>query len=452
MDDTIQALRKALEQSPDNVPLRAHLADYLLSHGYAREAETEYREAIALAPEDKLLQLGLARAFFHQGKNLEALVIVERLSGEPETGGDVRVMHSWLLVRTGDIEGAVRQYRQALEMDPSLFDDELSNLLNLFPDRTSGSSPSDVDEVFEGRVRSAHEFPSEPVNLELEKPDINFNDVGGMEHVKDEIQNKIILPLDHPELYETYGKKVGGGILMYGPPGCGKTHLARATAGAVNANFLSLGIHDVLDMWIGQSERKLHAIFEHARENTPCILFFDEIDALGASRADMRRSAGRQQINQFLAEMDGLESSNEGILILGATNAPWHLDPAFRRPGRFDRVIFVPPPDQKARVEICRIMLRGKPVGDIDHERVAKKTTDFSGADLKAVVDRAIEAKLRKALRSNRPEPIITKDLLESAKKHRPTTREWFATARNYALYSNEGGIYDDIVDYLKLR
>src|SRR5690606_2704948 len=147
-------------------------------------------------------------------------------------------------------------------------------------------------------------------------------------------------------------KAIGGGILMYGPPGCGKTHLARATAGQVKASFISVGIHDVLEMWIGSSEQRLHTMFEQARRQTPCVRFFDEVDALGASRSDMRQSAGRQLINQFLSELDGVKASNEGVLILAATNAPWHLDPAFRRPGRFDRIIFAPPPDAIARSSI----------------------------------------------------------------------------------------------------
>ena len=210
---------------------------------------------------------------------------------------------------------------------------------------------------------------------------------------------KIILPLEHPEMYKAYGKTVGGGILMYGPPGCGKTYLARATAGEVKAAFLSIGISDVLDMWIGSSEKNLHELFEQARRNKPCVLFFDEVDALGASRADMRHSGGRHLINQFLSELDGVDAANEGVLILAATNAPWHLDTAFRRPGRFDRILFVPPPDLPARAAILRLMLTGKPADGVDFDQVAKKTDDFSGADLKAVVDLAIEAKLRDAMK-----------------------------------------------------
>ena len=165
-----------------------------------------------------------------------------------------------------------------------------------------------------------------------------------MDALKEAIGVKIIYPATHPEIYAAYGQKAGGGLLMYGPPGCGKTYLARATAGELGATFISVGIADVLDMWIGSSERNLAGIFDTARRHVPCVLFFDEVDALAAKRSDFSNASGRQLINQFLAELDGV-GNNEGMLILGATNAPWHVDPAFRRPGRFDEVLFVPPPD-----------------------------------------------------------------------------------------------------------
>jgi SpoVK/Ycf46/Vps4 family AAA+-type ATPase len=272
-----------------------------------------------------------------------------------------------------------------------------------------------------------------------------------MDQVKEDIRMKIILPMMQPELFKAYGKAAGGGILMYGPPGCGKTYLARATAGEVKAKFLSVGISDVLDMWIGSSEKNLHELFNQARQNTPCVLFFDEVDALGASRADMRQTGGRHLINQFLSELDGVDAKNDGLLILAATNAPWHVDNAFRRPGRFDRIVFVPPPDQKARASILEIIVKGKPIDGLEFDAIAKKTDGYSGADLTAIVNLAIEAKLRDAMKSGKLEPIRTKDLLAAVSQVKPSVREWFATARNYALYSNQSGIYDDILKYLKM-
>lgn len=430
--------------SPDNGALREHVAETLLRHGMADEAEVEYRVALQSQPNSASLKLGLATCFYQQQKNSHSLVIVEDLIKQPHPPARVHELYSRLLLRTGDVQRAVHHYKEAFTLDPAAADKELAAELGINADPENS-------EVVDGRVRAAADPTLPDAVTELERPNVAFDDVGGMESVKEEIRVKIIYPLQHPELYKAYGKSIGGGILLYGPPGCGKTYLARATAGEAGAAFLSVGIDDVVDMWMGQSERNLHALFQNARGHAPSILFFDEVDALGAKRSDMRQSSGRQLINQFLSELDGAKSSNEGVLVLAATNAPWHLDNAFRRPGRFDRLIFVPPPDEPARAGILRILLKGKPMGDVDFQHLAKKTEAFSGADLKAVVDLAIEEKLRRAMSTGLPTPLTTTDLMQGVKKHRPTTKEWFSTARNYALYANADGLYDDIRSYLDM-
>lgn len=469
-DKAIESLREALRVSPENVPLRRHLADMLSAARRFEEAIEEYKRALALAKGDASIELGLAEVYLRAGRTSEAIVIVEAIEGRAAPPAAAYVLHAQMLLRDGEIEEAVRKYRIALDVDPDAADPELSERLGVSPadvardgddDDQEFLDPDEMDdelsfedrEVYGGRVRQAESGapPSEMLG-EIERPRVAFDDVGGMEAVKDQIRAKIIHPLQHPEIYEAYGKKIGGGILMYGPPGCGKTHLARATAGEVEASFIAVGLHDVLDMWIGRSERNLNALFEQARAHKPCILFFDEVDALGASRTDMRQSASRQVINQFLSELDGVHATNDGVLVLAATNTPWHLDSAFRRPGRFDRIIFVSPPDEGARAEIVRILLADKPVKEVDRAKLAKKTEGFSGADLKAMVDTAVEGKLEVAVKTGIPEPLATKDLLSAAKKIRASTKEWFATARNYALYSNEGGVYDDILSYMGIR
>lgn len=444
-EETIRRLRDALAASPDNVALRKGLGQTLLACGRYDEAEDEFRQALSRDRHNSEIKLLLANAFFQQSKYSHAMVIVEELVAQADTSGGAYLLHAKLLLQRGDVEFAVTEYRQAVQQDRSLRDDALAAQLGIDADVRS--------EVVDGRVREAWqgEDDSGDAAKHFERPKINFADVGGMDALKEEIRMKVIYPLQHRELFAAYGKSVGGGILMYGPPGCGKTHLARATAGEINAGFLSIGINDVLDMWIGSSEKKLHELFEYARSHAPCVLFFDEVDALGASRSDMKTSGARHLVNQFLAELDGANSSNDGVLILAATNAPWHLDSAFRRPGRFDRILFVPPPDDPARADILRLHLKGKPVKEVDHEHVAKKTKDFSGADMKAVVDLTIEHKLQEALKSGMPLPITTKDLLAVLGKVRPSTKEWFSSARNYALYANQGGIYDDILKHLKL-
>ena len=444
-DATIRSLRAALAASPDNVPLRRHLAETLFAYGHYADAEQELLTLLKQEPRAEGTLLLLARTYRAQNKASAAHVVLEQLVAQGSHRG--RVDLAKLQLAEGDVEAAVRHYRAALEADASLRDAELSERLGVDLAPAGGE-----DEVIDGKLRQSNDADDDnATNLRPIRSDVKFVHVGGLAKLKDEIRKKIVLPMQRPDLYKAYGKKVGGGILMYGPPGCGKTFLAKATAGEVDAKFLSVGIHDVLDMWIGRSERNLHGIFSTARAHKPCVLFFDEVDALGASRGDMKHSAGRQTINQFLAELDGLQADNDGLLVLAATNAPWHMDSAFRRPGRFDRVIFVPPPDHEARADILRLLLAGKPQRDVDVDAIAKKTDRFSGADLKAVIDRAIESKLDEALASGVPEPLLTKDLLSATKIQKPTTAEWFATAKNYVLYANDAGLYDDLKAYLKL-
>jgi transitional endoplasmic reticulum ATPase len=290
-------------------------------------------------------------------------------------------------------------------------------------------------------------------NVVISRETVLFSDVGGLDAMKDEIRMKIIIPFQRPDLFRTYGKRAGGGVLMYGPPGCGKTMLARATAGECKATFLNVTIDSILDMYYGESERKLAGVFESARARTPSVLFFDEVEAIGASRQQIRNSPGKSLVNQLLSEMDGMASKNENVLVIAATNAPWHVDPALRRPGRFDRVLFVPPPDDAARLEILRLHLRNRPVAsDVNAGELAKKTADFSGADLLELVERATEVPLQEAMRGGESRPLRQSDLLNALKKTKPTTREWFATAKNYATFANTGGLYDDLLEYLAKR
>jgi SpoVK/Ycf46/Vps4 family AAA+-type ATPase len=434
-DNTINNLREALQFSPGNIPLKQHLAEVLLKANRLAEAETEYRELLALSNTDKV-KAGLAHVYYLQKDYSKCNVILESLE-RPDF--DMLLLHARALLKENDLQQAMIAYKKALSLNPGFSDDELDSHL-----RVGSISSSDFDLDDEDDYDEDSPF--------IQKPDINFAHVGGMEQVKKEIELKIIKPLQHPELYKAYGKKTGGGILLYGPPGCGKTYIAKATAGQVNARFISVGLSDILDMWMGNSEKNLHNIFELARQNAPCVLFFDEIDALGASRSDMKQSSGRHLINQFLQELDGIDNNNDGVLIMGATNTPWHLDAAFRRPGRFDRILFIPPPDEAARTAIFQLKLAGKPIENIDFAGLAQKTQSYSGADIEAVIDIAIEEKLEAAFTDGVPHPISTKDLQNAAKKHKPSTLEWFSAAKNFALYANDSGLYDDILTYMKIK
>jgi len=438
MNEAIKNLEEALAMSPDNVPLRLHLAELMLNEKMYAEAAQHFGQVLQKSYGNVKAQTGLANCYYNTGKFSAAIIIYEQLQNQLSTDDNIRFVKC--LIKENSMHEAGAIYQKIIAANPSFKDEEIDNYLRM-PSH-AGAATNDADDDITGEDNLYF----------MEKPAVKFSDVGGMERIKNEISLKIIQPLKNPALYKAFGKKIGGGILLYGPPGCGKTFIAKAAAGEIDAKFINIGLHDILDMWIGNSEKNLHGIFELARQNTPCVLFFDEVDAMGASRSDLKQSAMRHVINQFLAEMDGVGAGNEGVLILAATNAPWSVDAAFRRPGRFDRVIFVEPPDEKSREEILKSVLLGKPVGDIDIKKVAQAIPDYSGADINAIIDIATEEKLQASMEAGSIQPINTKDLLKAAKQHRPTTSEWFATARNYALYANESGLYDDILKYMKMK
>jgi tetratricopeptide (TPR) repeat protein len=372
--ELINNLLDALKLSPDNVPLRSQVADLMLQEKMYAESAAQYQQILEKSYGNTKAQVGLATCYFYLQKNSAAIIIYEQLQQFLSLDDQVRYIKC---SDQGKFNSASDQLISTTNRTQSWFkDDEIDAQLRM----PSAAAKSDDDW-------------NEEEDYFMEKPSIKFEDVGGMKRIKEEISIKIIHHYKILICIRLLVKRSGRHFTVW-TPGCGKTFIAKATAGEINAKFINIGLHDILDMWMGNSEKNLHGIFEMARQNTPCVLFFDEVDAMGASRSDMKQSGMRHVINQFLAEMDGVDSNNDGVVILAATNAPWSVDGAFRRPGRFDRIIFVEPPDEEAREEILKSILKDKPATDIDTAKVAAACKDYSGADLKAVVDIAVEDKL----------------------------------------------------------
>lgn len=389
-ESLLLSLRAAVDSAPDDVPLRLHLAELLSASGERVEA---VRQAAAV------------------------------LQRDPENGRALRLI-------SPDADAAVFPSSAARDADLWHLDSELADIV----------PPMFVD---------GGEHSQAP--LDDDQPRLRLDDVAGMAEVKERLQAAVLAPLRNPELSRLYKKTLGGGLLLYGPPGCGKTFIARALAGEMGAGFIAVSLADVLDMYIGQSERNIREIFEAARHRAPCVIFLDEVDALGRRRSQLRNNAARGTGNQLLSEMDGLES-NKGVYMIGATNHPWDVDVALRRPGRFDRMLLVSPPDSAAREAILRYHLRDRPIANVDLAKVAQLADGYSGADLAYVCEVAAEQALVDSARSGAPRMIEMSDLEAAVRSGKPSIGPWLETARNVAQFANEGGTYDDLLDYLRAR
>jgi len=414
----INALTAALAANPNDFGIRLHLASLLLDSGDAPAALEHYTAALASDPANLDALKGAAAAAERAGEPARA----EGYRRLIESLGDTAARNAAPLPSNPPME---KHAENPASPEP--------RRLRVIQGGTNGSPESDYE-----------------VDLERAAPGITLKDVGGMEQVKRRLDMAFLAPLRNPEVRKMYAKKLKGGLLMYGPPGCGKTYIARALAGEVKARFMNVGLSDVLDMWFGESERKLHETFETARRNAPTVLFFDEIDALGQKRAHLKHSGGRNIVNQLLTEMDSIESDNEGVFILGATNHPWDVDAALRRAGRFDRVVLVLPPDAAAREAILVHHMDGRPGQDIDVAWIAEHTPHYSGADLAHLCEAATELAMEQALRTGDSRPITMAEFKKAMKDVRPSTRAWFDLAKNYAMFANEGGMYDELLAYIK--
>jgi AAA+ superfamily predicted ATPase len=405
------SLRAALQGRPGDAPLRLHLAELLLQAGETAEAITHAATVLQADPTN-----AQALAII-QGAATGAVRTPDAPAGSPAVSGP------------DDPAGMP----DSDEFDWSVAEAELDGLLP--PMFKEGGAPDQPVDAYEA-----------------ERPVLRLADVAGMKDVKNRLEAAFLAPIRHPELRQAFGKSLRGGLLLYGPPGCGKTFIARALAGELGASFVSVRLNEVLDMWVGQSERNLHEVFEVARRHVPAVLFLDEVDAIGQKRSNLTSSALRLTVNQLLAELDGVGEVNEGVFVLGATNMPWDVDAALRRPGRFDRSLLVLPPDAPAREGILRYHLQSRPIANIDVQKLAKMSEGYSGADLAHICETAAEMALLDSARTGEIRFIGMDDLLAAMREVRPSIGAWLDTARNVALFANEGGQYDELLSYLRGR
>lgn len=406
MNPSRTELETALLADPFNNELRGRYAQLLLDLQDPAAALAQYEILMKQSPEDASPCVGAARTLLALNRSTEA----------------------------------AQQYTRARRLKGFTADERLDAHLS-----TGGPAHTPKLSVVSGG-RSSNVVEIAAVVAERTR----FDDIAGLDDLKRTIRLQIIEPFLRPDLFAKFKKRAGGGVLLYGPPGCGKTMIARAVATECRAEFISVGISDILNMFIGESERNLAAIFEKARAHRPCVLFFDEIDALGFARSKAHSEHTRQIVNEFLAQLDGFETNNRDVLILAATNMPWDVDSALKRPGRFSRQVFVPPPDETARARIIELKLEGVPHDGIEPRSIAAITPHFSGADIEGLVDLAKDFVLEEHLARNVERGIQQPDLMRAARKLNPSTLDWLRTARNLVKYAGADDTYGEVAQYLK--
>jgi transitional endoplasmic reticulum ATPase len=451
-EQTLKLLEKALLASPRDWETRAHLIDEYLAGGQVQRAA----QLLQAAPEIPNTEAdALRKAKVELETDLPAAQItLDCILAHNKACGQAYLLLAKIFQKRGLREEARKKYGAATIIDEALYDSDLEAWLGTSNAPLPAAKPTQLpgekdDDDLSTLVLAPSAAAIPDIINEPELPKTTFDDVGGMEDVIQRIRMNIIYPFKNPEVFKKFKKKPGGGILMYGPPGCGKTHIARATAGECGATFMAISITDILSKWLGESEQRLHQLFEQARRRSPSVIFIDEVDAIGGSRSNASSSMA-PIVNVLLTEMDGVAAKNENVMVLAATNTPWRVDDALRRPGRFDRILFVPPPDVPAREAILKIHLRDLPVEKLDLGKLAQLTERFSGADLRATIERASEKAIYQEMQTGRATKLTQSLLVEVIQEMNPSTNEWLETARSYASYANRSGLYDDLVEFFE--
>lgn len=444
----IDSLTTVVAERPQDLPLREHLAELLIADGRGAEAVPHLGVVLASQPSNERAVALMRQAIGAPHMPLstsgeEAADAPETGPGNsPESGVPFDAPETQNREAADEKRPADNTVEEATAQDSEDFDWDSAE------EQVGGPAPAFVQDS-EPELNDGTDGGGDDM-WDVEASAVTLADIGGMQAVKDRLAMAFLAPLRNPEMRRLYGKSLKGGLMLYGPPGCGKTYIARALAGEMGASFMNITLTDILDQYIGNSEANLHSLFETARAHAPVVLFLDEIDAIGQKRSQSTSSGWRGVTNQLLTEMDGIDGTNEGVFILAATNVPWDVDPALRRPGRFDRSVAVLPPDEPARHAILHHHLRSRPVEGIDLAQLARQTAGFTGADLAHLADSAVEYAMMDSLKTGNVRMVTMQDFKNALKQVRPSAGPWFSTARNIVAYGNRDGQYDELAAYMK--
>ncbi len=438
-DEVLSALLQAVQVSPDSAPLRRHYAEMLLNRGYIAEAEAEFLLSLDLDPTDAAAKLGLARAFHSQDQNAKALLLVKQVLRQASRPAKAYILYARLLLALGSVERAVHEYRKAVDQDPHASDPTLASKLGLEespgPSLSASLAALATEEVAEDPVEAS--IPETVRELFAQRPAVSFQHVGGRREIKDELERRLVRPWRDSETVGELGRALGSKFLFYGPPGCGKSHLGRALAGELLAKYLSLNLQDLVEIWRSDSGRLLAEIFTQAKAGENTVLVFEEVEQLGDEPS---------LVQQFLNELAHLEP-HQGVVVVITTAAPWEALPPLVRRERFDRFFFVPPPSTAERGEILRILCQGKPQHFLSTRNPAEETEGCSVADLRKLVEQAIEQRLQQSLQEGRPLPLATGDLMRAAETITASIPPWIAETREQLRFLPES--FDPLKRYV---
>ena len=441
-DKGIADYAKSAELDPKNPVIYNNRGDAYYRKQQFNEAIEDYERALALNPK-------YLKAFYNRGlayaclqdyeKAVEDFTEVVKLNSSFSEAYHIRgLAYDYL----NQLDKAIADYDKAIELNPQFT--EAINHRDIAKGKLAGGGGGGTQAVGGGDPNQQNQG----INAAklLSRPTMKFDQVAGMKKMKEDINESIVYPLLKPELAKKYGRLAGGGIMLYGPPGCGKTFIMKAAAGECNSNFINAKISDIVDMYVGNTEKNLHNIFETARKNSPCIIFFDEVEAMAGRREDMGQSNAHMKmaVNQLLFEMDGVESNNGNVLVVGATNAPWDVDPALRRSGRFGKAVIIPEPDLNSRKDIIRLHVKKVPAASrICYFRLALATVGYASADLKSVVEEAASIPWRTAFKTGHQRSVTTEDFVTAIKKKKSTLPPWYAQAKKQIGSQEEKTVVD---------
>lgn len=428
------------------------------------EAVREYNEALKIDSRyaDAYFNRALTERILHDyagaKKDLQTVMELQPKSADaPLLVGDISEANN-------DFVGAKYWYEKALAVNPDYGEaktrlEKIDSLIHMdskvgtgdmgskqvgvqsFKDQPP-SSTGQKEVIQEGQIKT----------LAFHKSTTTFNQVIGLNKVKKYLRDNLVLAIKEPDLFRKYGKKLGLGLILYGPPGVGKTYVVNAVAGEANANVIIARINQIIDMYTGNTEKNLHAIFEQARKNAPCLIVFDELDALGTKRGGGgggeggESSAMRLAVNQFLIEMNGLEGNPEGVFVIGTTNNPWDIDPALKRSGRFGDRIYIAPPNYSDRKRLFEFYTKNKPRDNLNYGRLSRATMGYSPADIESLCDKAAMRPLLHEYENKKGRKLVMSDMmaiLNDKDMSGSSLDEWYKMVSKEVISKTETNIVD---------